>query len=90
MLAADSNGNVDGGFEADRLRVEERSPQRQTVRLRRVFLLVFVAAVVAMSVKDGASGAVMTALLAVVVAAMAVGVWGTAMAVRDETQDPRD
>jgi uncharacterized membrane protein YhaH (DUF805 family) len=51
-----------------------------------VFLLVFIATVVAMSMKDGASGAFMTALLAVVVAAMAVGVWGTAMAVR-ETHD---
>ncbi len=51
-----------------------------------VFLLVFIAAVIAMSMRDGASGAFMTALLAVVVAALAVGVWGTAMAVR-ETQD---
>lgn len=49
-------------------------------------LLVFIAAVIIMSMRDGASGAFMTAFLAVVAAATAIGVWGTAMAVK-ETQD---
>jgi len=49
-------------------------------------LLAFIAAVIGMSMRDVAAGAFLAALLAVVVAATAVGVWGTAMAVR-ETQD---
>jgi hypothetical protein len=48
-----------------------------------VVALVFVAAVIAMTIRDGAGGAVMTALLAVVLVATAFGVWGTAMAVRE-------
>jgi hypothetical protein len=53
-----------------------------------VILLVFVGAVITMTVKDGASGAVETALLAFAIAATAVGVWGTAMAVK-ETEELR-
>jgi len=63
--------------------------QRRTIRPRVyawVIASVFVAAVVTMAVKEGASGAVVTILLALALAGIAVGVWGTAMAVR-ETQD---
>jgi uncharacterized membrane protein YqjE len=45
--------------------------------------VVFVAAVVTMAVKDGASGAAVTTLLAFALLATAVGVWGTAMAVKE-------
>lgn len=48
-----------------------------------VVAVVFLAAVVAMSIRDGAGGAFMTALLAVVLVATAFGVWGTTMAVRE-------
>jgi hypothetical protein len=48
-----------------------------------VILLVFVGAVIMMTMKDGASGAVETALLAFAIAATALGVWGTAMAVKE-------
>jgi hypothetical protein len=51
-----------------------------------IVALVFIAAVIAMSIRDGVGGAFMTALLAVVVVATAFGVWGTVMAVR-ETED---
>ncbi len=44
---------------------------------------VIVAAVVTMALKDGASGAVVTGLLALAVIGTAVGVWGTAMAVKE-------
>ena len=49
-------------------------------------LAVFVAAVIAMALRDGAGGAALTALVYVATAATAFGVWGTAMAVR-ETQE---
>jgi len=42
-----------------------------------------VAAVVAMAVADGTTGAVLSALVAFATAGTVVGVWGTAMAVRD-------
>jgi hypothetical protein len=45
--------------------------------------VVFVAAVITMAVKDGASGAAMTTLLAVALLATGVGIWGTAMAVKE-------
>ncbi|HVA04402.1 MAG TPA: hypothetical protein VMU64_11740 [Acidimicrobiales bacterium] len=48
-----------------------------------VILLAVVAAVITMTMKDGASGAVETALLALAIAATAFGVWGTAMAVKE-------
>lgn len=55
-----------------------------------VITLVFVAALTTMTMRDGASGAVETALLGFAMAATAVGVWGTAMAVRetDELRTP--
>lgn len=68
------------------------SPSKSARRTVRPFaygcmiLAVFIAAVTVMSMKDGASGALLTALVAVALAATAVGVWGTAMAVR-ETHD---
>jgi hypothetical protein len=49
---------------------------------------VFVVAVTTMGLRDGPSGAMVTALLSLAVAATAVGVWGTAMAVK-ETDDLR-
>jgi hypothetical protein len=48
-----------------------------------VITFVFVAALTTMTMRDGASGAVETALLGFAIAATAVGVWGTAMAVRE-------
>ncbi len=51
-----------------------------------VVLAVFVMAVITMALKDGASGAGLTALVCVVVAAIAVGLWGTAMAVRESEE----
>ncbi|HEY5024515.1 MAG TPA: hypothetical protein VII76_06035 [Acidimicrobiales bacterium] len=51
-----------------------------------MILVVFIAAVTMMSMKDGASGALLTALGAVALAATGVGVWGTAVAVK-ETHD---
>ncbi|MGD0381043.1 MAG: hypothetical protein ABSC30_13770 [Acidimicrobiales bacterium] len=53
-----------------------------------VILAVFVVAVTTMGLRDGPSGAMVTALLSLAVAATAVGVWGTAMAVK-ETDDLR-
>jgi hypothetical protein len=44
---------------------------------------VFVVAVTTMGLRDGPSGAAVTALLSFAIAATAVGVWGTAMAVRE-------
>ena len=51
-----------------------------------VTLSVFVLAVIAMGLEDGPSGAAVTALLAFAIAATAVGLWGTAMAVRETDQ----
>lgn len=48
-----------------------------------VILAVFVMAVITMALEDGAGGAGLTALVCVVVAAIAVGLWGTALAVRE-------
>jgi FtsH-binding integral membrane protein len=67
------------------------APERQRRNIRpRVYawvtVSVFVAAVVTMAVKEGASGAVVTILLAFAMAGTALGVWGTAMAVK-ETQN---
>ncbi len=49
-------------------------------------LSVFVVAVTMMGLEDGPSGAAVTALVALALAGTVVGVWGTAMAVR-ETED---
>ena len=51
-----------------------------------VILSVFVVAVTTMGLKDGPSGAAVTALLVVAIAATALGVWGTAMAVRETNE----
>jgi len=49
-----------------------------------VMILVLIAlAVIMMGVKDGTYAAVMTAFLGVATTATAVGVWGTALAVKD-------
>ncbi len=48
-----------------------------------VILAVFVGALTTMTMKDGASGGVETAILGFALAATAVGVWGTAMAVKE-------
>jgi hypothetical protein len=48
-----------------------------------VILVVFVVSVITMALKDGASGAVVTTLLSFAITGTAVGVWGTAMAVRE-------
>ncbi len=71
----------------DSAREDERRNVRPAVYAS-VILSVFVVAVTAMGLRDGASGAAVTALLAFAVAATAVGVWGTAMAVK-ETDDLR-
>jgi len=64
------------------------TPERQRRNIRPivyscVVLSVFAGTVITMAFEDGASGAVMTAFLAVAVAVTAVGVWGTAMAVKE-------
>ena len=51
-------------------------------------LSVFVVAVTTMGLRDGPSGAAVTAFVSFAVAATAVGVWGTAMVVK-ETDDLR-
>ncbi len=48
-----------------------------------VILAAFVVAVVMTGVEDGPSAAAVTALLALALAGTVVGVWGTAMAVRE-------
>jgi hypothetical protein len=48
-----------------------------------VVVAVFVLAVITMALRDGAGGAALTVLGAVVIAATALGLWGTAMAVRE-------
>ena len=63
-----------------------RDGERRKVKLLLcscVVLAVFVMAVITMALKDGASGAGVTALVCVLVAAIAVGLWGTALAVRE-------
>ncbi len=55
-------------------------------------LVIFVGAVATMAVKDGASGAAVTTLLAFALVTTAVGIWGTAMAVKETEHlgSPRD
>ncbi|HLN42566.1 MAG TPA: hypothetical protein VK215_08930 [Acidimicrobiales bacterium] len=48
-----------------------------------VVVAVFVLAVIMMAIRDGASGAVLTALACVVITGIAFGLWGTAMAVKE-------
>jgi hypothetical protein len=63
-----------------------REPVRRILRPRvyaGTIASVFVGLVITMALKDGASGAAVTVLIALAVAATAVGVWGTAMAVRE-------
>ena len=48
-----------------------------------IIVVVFVLAVITMALRDGAGGAALTVLVCVVVAGTAVGLWGTAMAVRE-------
>jgi undecaprenyl pyrophosphate phosphatase UppP len=57
-----------------------------------VVIAVFVVAVITMALRDGTNAAVMTALLVVAVAGIAVGLWGTAMAVKEteEFRSPPD
>ena len=72
---------VDSGPIAPATKNARRNVKRFVVGC--VILLVFIGCVIAMSMRDGAGGAFLTALLAVVLAATAFGVWGTAMAVRE-------
>ena len=61
-------------------------PARRTVRPRvyvYAVVMLFVAAVVAMDFEHGTGGVVVTVLIALAVAGTALGVWGTAMAVRE-------
>jgi hypothetical protein len=48
-----------------------------------VILVVVALAVIMMGVKDGMYAALLTAVVGVAAAATAVGVWGTALAVKD-------
>ena len=64
------------------------TPERERRSIRPLFyasviLAVFVVSVITMALKDGASGAVVTTLLSFAITGTAVGVWGTAMAVRE-------
>jgi hypothetical protein len=64
------------------------APQRERRSIRPLFyacviLVVFVVSVITMALKDGASGAVVTTLISFAITGTAVGVWGTAMAVRE-------
>lgn len=66
--------------------ISVRHDGRRSVKSRLwtgVALAVFVAAVIAMALRDGAGGAALTALAYVAAVAIAFGLWGTAMAVRE-------
>jgi hypothetical protein len=66
-------------------------PARRIVKARLyayAVVTVFVAAVIAMTLEDGIGGAIVTVLIALALAGTALGVWGTAMAVR-ETENLR-
>jgi undecaprenyl pyrophosphate phosphatase UppP len=66
-----------------------REDGRRNVKSRlwvSVALAVFVAAVIAMALRDGAGGAALTALVYVAAVAIAFGLWGTAMAVRESQE----
>lgn len=92
-LQVSGSGADSNGMSMVDARHVEAAPERERRNVRPLVLgsvitFVFVAALTTMTMRDGASGAVETALVGFAVAATAVGVWGTAMAVR-ETDDLR-